>query len=241
MNTNRKYAVAVGVLFIIATVFLFIGEAVYGPYLSAPDYLAVTYPNRMAVVAGILLEFACVIAIPLIAVFLYPVLRKYSAALAVGYVGFRFFEAVFFLMTELNKLSLISVSQLYLGSSGVDADFFRNLGASIVARDAWLFTMYVVIFALGALIVNVALYRTRLVPRVFSIWGVAAAALMLAGMVMVMFELNVGPLENVWELIFASPIAVQEMALALWLIVKGFRQPADAPEAGRTASRVAFG
>ncbi len=45
-NTERKSAVIVGVLFIIATTFLFIGEAVYKPILSSPDYLEITYPNR---------------------------------------------------------------------------------------------------------------------------------------------------------------------------------------------------
>lgn len=241
MDTSRKYAVAVGVFFIIATAFLFIGEAVYGPYLNGADYLEVAYPNRMAVVAGVLLEFACVVAIPLTAVFLYPVLRKYSAALAIGYVGFRFFEAVFFLLTEVTKLSLISVSEGYLGSTGADAAFFRQLGGSMLASDQWVFSTYVLVFTLGSMILNAALFRTKLVPRGISAAGFAAAVLLTVGMVLVMLGLDRGPLANVWELIFAAPIAVQEMVLALWLIVKGFRTPAGAVEPGRATSRVAYG
>jgi len=49
MNTNRKTAVIVGILFIIATAFLFIGEAFYNPILSSPDYLDNAYSNRLIV------------------------------------------------------------------------------------------------------------------------------------------------------------------------------------------------
>jgi hypothetical protein len=230
MNTTRKYAILVGVLFIIATAFLFIGEAIYGPVLNSSDFLEIAYPNRITVVIGILVEFACVVAIPLIPVFAYPVLKEHSPALAIGYVGFRFFEAVLFIVTEISKLSLINVSQGYLSGSGVDASTFQNLGLFIQASNQWIFTMYVVVFTLGGLIFYAALYRSRLVPRFISAWGFLAAVLLLVGMVLVMVELNTGPLGDIWELVFAAPIAVQEMVLALWLIVKGFRtEAATAP------------
>ena len=124
METYRKNAIIVGVLFIIATAFLYIGEAVYKPVLGSPDYLEIAYPNQIIAVLGMLIEFACVLAIPLIAVFFYPVLRKHNEALAIGYVGFRFFEAVLFFSVEINKLSLIKVSQGYLMKGGMDTSFF---------------------------------------------------------------------------------------------------------------------
>jgi hypothetical protein len=114
----------VGVLFIIATAFLFIGEAFYKPILSSPDYLDNAYPNRITVIIGILLEFICVLAMPLIPVFLFPILKKHNEALALGYVGFRFLEAVLYIGLEINKLSLINVSQDYLGKGGMDASYF---------------------------------------------------------------------------------------------------------------------
>jgi len=86
MTTHRKSAVIVGVLFIIATAFLFIGEAVYKPILSAPDYLEITYPNRTTVIVGVLLEFICVLAIPLIAIVAFPILKRHNEVLAIGYI-----------------------------------------------------------------------------------------------------------------------------------------------------------
>jgi hypothetical protein len=232
-RSDRKTAVIVGVLFIIATAFLYIGRAVYDPILNSPDYLTIAYPNRIAASIGILLEFACVVAIPLIPVFAYPVLKKYSEPLALGYVGFRLLEAVFFVFTEINELSLISVSQGYLSGGEADAAYFRNLGGSILARNQWMFLMYVIIFTLGGMMFYAVLYKSRLVPRFISAWGFAAEVLLLVGIVLVMLEMNTGPLGNVWELIFAAPIAVQEMVMALWLIVKGFNAPATTSEPTR--------
>ena len=76
MNTSRKNAIIVGVLFIIATVMLFVGGAIYDPILSSPDYLDNAYPSRTIVTIGILLEFTKVPAIVLIPVFLFPILRR---------------------------------------------------------------------------------------------------------------------------------------------------------------------
>ena len=52
----RKTAIIVGVLFIIATAFLFIGGAFYGPVLDTPDYLEVAYPQRIRAVIGMLID-----------------------------------------------------------------------------------------------------------------------------------------------------------------------------------------
>ncbi len=84
MDTHRKTAIIVGVLFIFAIVMLFIGEAFYKPILDSPDYLDNAYPNRIVVIIGILLEFTGVPAVILISVFFFPILKKHNEALALG-------------------------------------------------------------------------------------------------------------------------------------------------------------
>ena len=222
MNSDRQTAIIVGVLFIIATVMLFIGGAVYDPILSSPDYLDNAYPNRTIVIIGILLEFIVVPAMLLIPVFLFPILKKHNEALALGYVGFRFLEAVLIIVVESFKLSLINVSQDYLNKGGMDASYFQNIGSSIQSVSDWTFSIYVVVFTLGALILYSVLYKSKLIPRFISAWGFIAAAFMLTGTVLIMVGMFAGISALGLNLIFATPIAVQEMVLAVWLIVKGF-------------------
>lgn len=221
-NSNKKTAIIVGVLFIIATAFLFIGESFYKPVLGSVDYLSIAYPQRVKAVTGILIEFICVISIPLIAIFLYPILRKHNEALAIGYVGFRLLEAILFIGDETKHLSLITISQNYLNASGEEAKYFQVVGSSIQSEITWTFSIYVIVFALGALMLYSILYQSKLVPRWLSGWGFLAAILILTGATLDLFELEFISSESIFEIVFAAPIAVQEMVLAGWLIIKGF-------------------
>ena len=218
-TTHRKTAVIVGVLFVIATAFLFIGGAFYGPVLDTPDYLQAAYPNRISATIGMLIEFSCIIAIPLIPVFAFPVLRKQTETLAIAYIVFRLFEAEIFLFVDVTKLSLIKVSELYLTADSTGAAAIANIGATIQGWNEWSWVFYVLIFAAGALILYIALIRSKLLPGWISVWGLVAALLMVLSALLVMFEVNLP--EEVFGLLWI-PIAVQEMVMAFWLIVKGF-------------------
>jgi hypothetical protein len=68
-------------------------------------------------------------------------------------------------------------------------------------------------------VLNAALYLARLVPGWLSLWGlVGAAAYLIAGL-LVMYGLE--PLSTP-QVVLEAPLGLQEIALALWLIVKGF-------------------
>jgi hypothetical protein len=223
MNTHRSTAIIVGVLFIAAIVVLFIGEALYKPVLDSPDYLDNAHPDRVVVIIGILLEFAGAPAVVLLSVFLFPVLKKHNEPLALGYVGFRVFEAVILSVAYISKLSLVNLSQDYLNKGGADASYFENMGNSIQSVIYWAGTtglVYLIVFTLGSLMLNLVLYQSRLVPRFISAWGVIAAITLLTGSVLI--NLDVFAETSGLELIFAGPIAVGEIMLSLWLIVKGF-------------------
>jgi len=222
-NPYKKNAIAIGILFIIATAFLFVGDSFYGPVLDTPDYLQVAYPNRISAVIGMLIEFSCILAIPLIPVFAYPVLRKHSETLALAYVVFRLFEAVLFVLVDITKLALIKVSQLYLAAESSNAAMIESIGATIQGWNEWAWVFYVLIFGFGALIFYFALYQSKLLPRWISIWGLIAIVMMMASALLAMFAVKLP--DAIFGLL-VIPIGVQEMVMALWLIVKGFNSAA---------------
>ena len=226
MNSNRKTAIIVGLLFIIATVFLF-AESFYKPILSSPDYLDIIYPNKIIVITGILLESIVIPAIFLIPIFLFPILKKHNKVLALGYIGFRSLEAVLISIAEINKLSLVNLSRDYLNKGGLDVSYFQNIGSSIQSKLYWVNTdglIYVSIFAIGALILYSVLYQSKLVPRWIAGWGFIAAITILTGSMLSAFT-DISP---VITILLIAPIAVQEMVFAVWLIVKGFNPSAIA-------------
>jgi len=232
MNSNRKTAIIVGVLFIIATVSLF-AESFYKPILSSPDYLDIIYPNKIIVIIGILLESIMIPAMFLIPIFLFPILKKHNKVLALGYIGFRSLEAVLISIAEINKLSLVNLSRDYLNKGGTDASYFQNIGSSIQSKLYWVNTdglIYVAIFAIGALMLYSILYKSRLVPRWIAGWGfIAAIAILIASMLPAFTDLS-----PAIKILLITPIAVQEMVFAVWLIVKGFNPSAIASGSAKT-------
>jgi hypothetical protein len=232
MNTSRKTAIIVGVLFIMALVLFLIGKAFYEPILSSPDYLDNTYPNRVIVIIGILLEFISALAVILIPVLLFPILKKHNEVLALGYVSFRLFEAVLLSVAQILKLSLVNLSQNYLNKGGVDASYFKNIGNSIQSVIYWVDhdgLIYLFVFGIGALILYSALYKSKLIPRWLSIWGLISAVAILIASVMATFGISL-----VLAMLLVIPIAFQEQAMAIWLIVKGFNPSAIASGSAKT-------
>lgn len=188
MTPIRKTAAIVGVLFIIATVGFLVGQAIHGPVLDASDYLDRAYPERSTVVAGVLIELFSVLAIPLIPVALYPVLRPRHETLAIGYLSFRIIEATLIVVSLVGSLSLIDISGDYLdGGDAAGATFYGAVGGAVHAFADRAFVTSIIVFALGALMLYWMLYRSRVVPQVLSVWGLIGAAILLAGVLLVLF------------------------------------------------------
>jgi len=225
MNSYRKTAIIVGVLFIIALVLDIIGRGIYEPILNAPDFLVNAYPNKIQLIIGIILEFICAPAIILIPIMLFPIFKKYNESIALGYIGFRLLEGIFFIFMVINSLSLISLSQEYLNSGAGNTSYFQILGNSIQVENYWTTLIYIILFTLGALMVYYLLYKSKLIPRFISVWGLIAAALLLIGALLGMLGLI--PLSKVMNF-FGPPIALNEITLSVWLIAKGFNSSAIA-------------
>src|SRR4030042_613464 len=107
MNTNRKTAISVGVLFIIASVLGVLGRSFSQPILDAPDYLIKISANENQVIMGGLLSLLAAFACAGIAICLYPILRKYNEGLALGAVGLRLMEGMLYIVGVVGLLSIM--------------------------------------------------------------------------------------------------------------------------------------
>jgi hypothetical protein len=228
MKTYRKTAIIAGILFLAGYLGIFLGSAYYAPILDAPDYLSQIYPNKSQVIVGMLIELindAAVIGIP---VMLFPILKKYSERLALGYFGFRLVESMVLIFSKLGLLSLITLSQEYIATGSPESSYFQTFGAVALAERDWASQIQVVFFVVSALIFYYVLYQTKLLPRWLSIWGFIAVACLIAANVLPVPDLTQG--FNPAQLLF-MPIFLSEILVAIWLIVKGFNPTANVFEA----------
>ncbi len=180
MNTYRKTAISVGVLFIIATVLNVLGRSFSQPILDAPDYLIKISANENQVIIGGLLVLLSAFASAGIAIGLYPVLKKHHEALALGSVGFRVMEGMLYIVGVVGLLSILTLSQEYVKAGASNASLFQASGTSLLAVRDWAGKLSIIAFTLGALMYYYVFYQSKLVPRWLSGWGFLGAALSLA-------------------------------------------------------------
>ena len=225
MVSHRSSATAVGILFVVATGCYIIGQSVYAPITGSAEVLDVAYGRRGWVIVGVLVELVGILAIPLIALLFYPVLRVYDERGALAYGGIRIVEAVGLLLPATVAWALVEMSQLHGLSDPATASWWVVVGEGFQAVSGASFLISVAfVFPLGALLLNGMLWRFRLVPRAISGWGLAGAGVLLVGSILDVFEMLPPVSPILIEGVLAGPIAVQEMALAGWLIVKGINE-----------------
>ena len=231
MEANRRAALSAGVLFIVATVANVVGTGLSRSLLDHPNYLTAVSSNANRVVAGVLLELVAAGACVGIALALYPVLKAWGEGLALGSVVFRTVEAVMYMLSAASLLSLLALSQRFTSAAAADPVAFRTVGDALLDVREQVALVGVFAFSVGAFLYYSLFYRSRLVPRWLSVWGIGAVILMLVACVLA--GAHTERCDDVHDP--ALPIGVQEMVLAVWLIAKGFNVPA--PPSIRVAER----
>ena len=222
MIANRRTAIVVAVLFLIALVFDIVATSIYRPILNAQDYLVTVYPQRTFVTIGILLDFVCAPAMIMIPILLLPLFRTFNMTLAYGYVVFRAFEGILFTVILALSHSLIVISREYASSGVSDSVHFSAAGSSIHAAIESGTILYILVYGVGALMFYYLLYRSRLIPGWLSGWGFLAVVLLLVGDILYMFDVfGAVPLMQAMTY-FALPIGLQEAVMAVWFLVRGF-------------------
>lgn len=159
-------------------------------------------------------------AVALISTTLFPVLKHHSEALALGYVAARILESALLLPAVVGPLMLVASP-----NNAAHQDTIRLLTKTY---DQWGHAGSQVFFCLGALLLNVLLYRSQLVPRWISGWALVAVVPYLADACLVLFGALTA--SSATHSVLVSPLALNEMVLAVWLLTKGFRAPSSAVE-----------
>ena len=230
MDTSRKTAIIVGVFYIAATAAGILSE-LFLPSLDTPDYLINLSANENQVIIGVLLVFTMAVLIAGIAILMYPILKKQNETLALGYLVARIVESVIFTIGVISLLTLLTLSQEFVVAGVPDTSYFQTSGTLLLAEGEWGGGVFsTIVFGLSALMLNYILYRSKLIPRWLSGWGLIGATLYLASGFLPLF--GHGSRSTIY-ILMEVPLGLQEMAFAVWLIVKGFNPAAIASRSAK--------
>ena len=224
MNPQRIARVT-GILFVITFIasippVLFL----YGPLLDDPRYILGGGAADNGLSFGALLELILIIANIGSAIVLYPVAKRVSEILALGFVAARVMESVFIGVGLLIVLSMVTLRQE--AAAGADANSLLAVGQSLVALQKWTFLLgpgFVVGVGNG-LILGYLMYTSRLIPRGLAMLGLIAGPVLLARFVGILFGVF-EPTSTLGSLM-VLPEFIWELAFGIWLIVKGFNASA---------------
>ncbi|MHA2085708.1 MAG: DUF4386 domain-containing protein [Candidatus Thorarchaeota archaeon] len=214
MDSLRKTSIIVGLLFIVATASTLLSWFGFVSIYDA-NYLTVVAANEIPMIVGALLFMTLAASAVGISIAVYPLFRKYNESLALGYVAARIFEAIFVVFNVIYLVAILSLSKVYVDAAAPLVSYFETSGTLLLEAFDWSGILLDIPFFLSALLLNYMLYRTKLVPKWLSLWGFIGAIVYVGyvgSLLFLPFHLE----------IFAAPLGIQEMALAAWLIIKGF-------------------
>lgn len=230
--TNRMTAIVVGVLYIIGTVTGILSVVFSTPILDGPDFLIKVSANENQFVIAALFVLLMGLALAMVPVMMFSILKEHNQALALGYVVFRgALETMTYVAMVITWLFLLIVGREYVAAGAPDASHFQTMGALLRDGHDAISPILIIVFSLGALMLYYLLYQSKLIPRWISGWGFVAILLHLAAGFLIMFHLMSA--FSTINIVVNLPIALQEMVMAVWLIAKGFNPSAVASGSAR--------
>lgn len=221
MSSNKRTARIAGMLIIIGMV---AGALSIVPSVESADYLTEVYPKRNQVLTGALFQFFLVPIYIGFSLVLYQVIRNHKESLAIGFVGFRVIAGVFQLIGVILLPIFIYLSQKHLNSTSSNLPYFENSGEILIlVRDLTNHLGVMLATGLGNLFLYYIFFDGKYIPKWLSIWGIAGNILIMLASFLILFQL-IEVISSKYA-IMTAPLVLQEIVLAIWLIVKGLNLP----------------
>lgn len=218
MNTSRQATAIAGALVIVGMI---AGVLSVVPALEEPHYLDLISAHESQVIVGAVSQFIMIPAYVGFALLLYPALRMENEALTLGFLGFRLIAAMFHFIGVIFLPLFLVLGQEFAQAGASGTSHLETLGELLrTARDLVNHVALIISLTLGDLLFFGILYRSRLVPRWLSAWGLIGAGSAMLASFLVLFRLVdvVTPL----YLAINAPLALQSLVLATFLIIRGF-------------------
>jgi len=159
-------------------------------------YSMLTYSITKNIALGIITDILSGLAVIVIPLLLFPIFNTDEhKRLNFAYLASRFIEGVLMIIGGIIILN-------------PELESYREMMYK---------TIQLYFFIAGALFFYILLYRTLIVPKFISVWGFFATIILFTVTIIKLFGLNFSILNAL-----LIPMILNELFLAIWLIIKGF-------------------
>ncbi|WP_430965372.1 DUF4386 domain-containing protein [Spongiimicrobium sp. 2-473A-2-J] len=220
MISNRKAVRIAGVLFLLQmTAAVISHEVILSPLLGGSDFLADVAAQATEVKIAILFDLVCGASVFGIAVLLFPILKQHSERIALWYVGLRLGELFAWVAAGTVLLILLSTGQQFVQAGMPESSHFEVLGKALRSGRNSTVDLNLIVYCLSASTFYYLLFRSKLIPRFLSVWGLLAVLLLFTEVMLIIFT-------KTFRMWMMMPMGLNELVLGIWLIVKGFNTTA---------------
>ena len=230
MKTYRMNSMMAGGLYVLGTVFGVTSAIVGGEVLSSNisgnslegvDMLSLVAANAPQLTGGAFFVLMMGISLAAMTIFLYPIFKKNNEELATGMLLFRgALEGTYYIVVTLGILSLVALGNEYV-AAGANSASLQSMGNVLYQFQDFIGPVGALVFLIGAACLYVSFYRTRLIPRWLSIWGLIGVVPYYAYALLHFFHLDTG-----FGFYLQMVLAPQEIVMGLWLLIAGFNKDA---------------
>jgi Domain of unknown function (DUF4386) len=226
-NSQRTAARIAGASGLLAVVIVVFGNyALLGPLVIPGDAVntarnVVAHQTQVRLALTCFLVYGATVVVLLSA--LYVVLKPVNSLLAILAALFRFVFALLWLLTTLNLLSALRLlgSATYL--QAFEPDRLQVLARLSIGASFDDYYVGLPFFAFAATLCSYLWFKSRYIPRALATFGVIASAwCVICAFVFLIFPGFDKTVNAYW---FDSPMAIFELIVSVWLLVKGIRTP----------------
>jgi hypothetical protein len=219
-DPTRKTSLVAGILYLVTFISSIPAVLLLAPVLNNANYI-ISAGADLQVTFGISLDLVNALAAIGTAVALFWVVKRQNESFALGFVITRLVECTTIIIGVVCILAVVTLRQTV--GVGTDSAALVAVGQGLVAVRGWTFTLGPSLMpALNALLLGTLMYRSKLVPRFISMGGLIGFPLQLSAAILTIFGIN----NTIWQGIAVAPIFYWELAIGLWMAIKGFNKAA---------------
>jgi len=223
MNTATGTSKVLGIAFLLQFVTSFVG----GVFLKAKWFVEGNMGKTMLKIAenpalfraNILLDMFTALGVTFLGIMLYLTMRKQDENMALTAMGFYIIEGALLAVSRMNAFSLLRYSQEY----AVSAQSAELLLLGRVAYESMDFvgnTLHMLAFCFGGILFYYLLYKSGVVPRWMSLWGLVTVFPMLFGTFTQIFGYTI-------PFAFYLPYVPFELVIGIWILIRGVNHESD--------------
>jgi Domain of unknown function (DUF4386) len=213
------YSRLIGALFLSGFLLYGVGSSLVTSVVGAPDFLSTLSGQQTTLVLGAFLMLLNTAVDVGKGVLFFPILEKHGKRTALAYLAALIVEVVLLDVGVLALLMIVPLAQQGVDAGQASVGWAKALGSLAVQSNTMAYQIGQMSLGLGAVFLCLLLFRTRLIPRFLSIWGLVGYAILMAGTIAEIFGIDIGVMLSI-------PGGVFEVGLGFWLIIKGFQPEA---------------